>query len=147
MNVVVIQGRLTSDINLRTTTNNISSVSFVLAVPKLLSKDKRKRYEDEGLPTADFIPCRAFGKLAEAIAKNVGKGNRVTVSGAIQSRNYMSNDGSRRQEISIIASSVDFIDYLSDGHSADKKDSTTTDDANYRGDGLETIDMDDIIPF
>ena len=51
INSVVLVGRLTKDIELRKTSNNISTCTFTVAC------DKRFKPTQEGAPTADFIQC------------------------------------------------------------------------------------------
>lgn len=66
INSVALTGRLTKDVDLRTTQSGISVASFTLAVNRQYSKDKE----------ADFINCVAFKKTAEVLQQFAGKGRR-----------------------------------------------------------------------
>lgn len=80
INIVVINGRLTTDPKiLRTETTTISM--FTLAVNN--GKDQK----------ADFIKCKAFGKVAEVMEKHVGKGQIIGVQGRLKSGQYTNKEG------------------------------------------------------
>lgn len=68
MNQVVLMGRLTRDPEL--TYNNSTGnamVRFTLAVDKRLSREKKQEMEANNQPTADFIGCVCWGRLAENV--------------------------------------------------------------------------------
>lgn len=97
MNKSWICGRTTRAIDLQKTQNGVSVVKFTVAV------DRRGR--DKG---TDFIPVTAFGNLAEAVAKFVGKGDRIGVDGRIRIETRDTSDG-RRTYFDIIADNVEFL--------------------------------------
>ena len=77
MNKVHLVGRVTKDIELRQTQNGKSIASFYIAV--------NRKSKDDG---ADFIPCVAWEKTAELIEKYIRKGDRIGISGRINTRTY-----------------------------------------------------------
>ena len=77
INSCVLVGRVTKDVQERRTQNGTPVVSFTLAV------DRRKK--EDG---ADFIPCIAWDKAAETIARYVHKGDLFGLTGYIQTRSY-----------------------------------------------------------
>ena len=81
MNLVVIIGRMTKDVELRKTASGKSVASFTLAV----NKDFRN---EQGGYDADFIDCVAFEQKAETISKYVHKGDRFAVIGKLATRSY-----------------------------------------------------------
>lgn len=109
MNNVSLIGRLTKDVQERRTQNGTPVVSFTLAV------DRRKKGDG-----ADFIPCIAFDKAAETIAKYVHKGDLFGVTGHIQTRNY-EKDGRMNYVTEVITTSFQFLErkreMQSDSHS------------------------------
>lgn len=109
MNNVNILGRLTRDVDLRMTTSNLAVGRFNVAVDRKLSKEKRQEAENNNQPTADFIGCIAFGKTAENIATYFRKGQRIAVSGHIQTGSY-EKDGQRIYTTDVIVDSFDFIE-------------------------------------
>jgi single-strand DNA-binding protein len=103
INRVVLIGRLTKDPELRYTSNNIAVVSFTLAV-------NRNFTGQDGQNEVDFLPCVAWRKQAENIAKYVGKGSMVAVDGRIQTRNYEATDGTKRYITEIVCDNTRFLD-------------------------------------
>ena len=83
LNVVALEGRLTKDPELRKTPQNISCLQFTLAVPK--------RFKKENQPEADFVTCIAWRQSAEYLSSYCRKGDLISVSGSIATRNYERN--------------------------------------------------------
>lgn len=98
INSCVIVGRLTKDVQERRTQNGTPVVSFTLAV------DRRKK--EDG---ADFIPCIAWDKSAETIAKYVHKGDLFGVTGYIQTRSY-EKDGRMNYFTEVVTTSFQFLE-------------------------------------
>lgn len=98
MNNVSLIGRLTKDVQERKTQNGTPVVSFTLAV------DRRKK--EDG---ADFIPCIAWDKAAEVIAKYVHKGDLFAVTGYIQTRSY-EKDGRMNYFTEVVTTSFQFLE-------------------------------------
>lgn len=92
INNVVLVGRLTKDVNLRSTQNGMMVGTFTLAVDRT-TKDQN------GNRQADFIPCviwnTKYSKKAENLATYAHKGSLIGIIGAIQTRNYDNKDGQR----------------------------------------------------
>lgn len=98
MNRVILIGRLTKDPDVRYSQGGMAIARYTVAVD---------RYNDE---TADFIPCIAFGKTAEAAEKYLGKGNRVAVAGRIQTGSYTNKDGYKVYTTDVVVENQEFID-------------------------------------
>ena len=98
MNNVQLIGRVTKDIEMRTTNSGKHVVSFNLAVNRYGSREE-----------ADFIPCVAWNKTAELMQAYVKKGNRIGITGRIQTRNYDGPDGKKVYVTEVIASDVEFL--------------------------------------
>lgn len=113
MNSVCLIGRVTKDIEERRTQKGTPVVSFTLAV------DRRKK--EDG---ADFIPCIAWDKAAETIARYVHKGDLFGVTGYIQTRSY-ERDGRRNYATEVVTTSFQFLEHkhemASDGPSVQNK--------------------------
>lgn len=109
-NCVFILGRLTRDPEVRYTANTqMANARFVVAVNRKLSKEKRQEAENNGYPTADFISCVAWGKTAENIGNYFKKGQRIAVSGHIQTGSY-EKDGQRIYTTDVVVDSFDFVE-------------------------------------
>ncbi len=110
-------GRLTRDPEVRYTANTqMANARFVVAVNRKLSKEKRQEAENNGYPTADFISCVAWGKTAENIGNYFKKGQRIAVSGRIQTGSY-EKDGQRIYTTDVVVDSFDFVESNKDNNS------------------------------
>lgn len=117
MNNVNILGRLTRDPEVRYTANTqMANARFVVAVNRKLSKEKRQEAENNGYPTADFISCMAWGKTAENIGNYFKKGQRIAVSGHIQTGSYENQQGQRIYTTDVVVDSFDFIESNKDNN-------------------------------
>ncbi|WP_075824046.1 single-stranded DNA-binding protein [Clostridium perfringens] len=100
MNVAVLIGRLTKDVELRFAAGSGTAVArFTLAVPRQFKKDE-----------CDFISCIAFGKTGETIAQYVTKGRQLAIKGNIRTGSYEAQDGTRRYTTDVVVEGFDFID-------------------------------------
>lgn len=106
MNVVTLVGRLTRDPEVRYTDGGLSIARFSLAVDR--------RFKKEGEQTADFINCIAFGKTAEFIERYFHKGQRLGLSGRIQTGSYTNKDGVKVYTTDVIAENVEFVESKSE---------------------------------
>ncbi|GHW01454.1 single-stranded DNA-binding protein [Lactobacillus nasalidis] len=90
INNVVLVGRLTKDVNLRTTKNGTAVGTFTLAVD-------RSTKDAEGNREADYINCviwnTKYSKKAENLATYAHKGSMIGITGSIQTRHYPGKDG------------------------------------------------------
>lgn len=110
MNSVSLMGRLTRDAELRYASNTeMAILRFNVAVDRRLSKEKRMEAENNNQPTADFINCIAFGKTAEVIGQYFGKGNKIAITGHIQTGSY-EKDGQRIYTTDVVVDSFDFVE-------------------------------------
>lgn len=83
MNIVCISGRLTHDIDIKTTESGYKYVKFCVAVPK-------NREE------TNFIDCIAWNKSAEFLKKYFKKGSRIEVEGTIETQMYTPKEDQRK---------------------------------------------------
>lgn len=141
MNNVNILGRLTRDVDLRMTSSNLAIGRFNVAVDRKLSKEKRMEAESNNQPTADFISCIAFGRTAENIATYFKKGQRIAVSGHIQTGSY-EKDGQRIYTTDVVVDSFDFIESNSNSTNNNQGYSNP---ADFGMSGQESFDSD--LPF
>ena len=104
MNKAVLVGRLTRDPEVRYSKgeNTIAVGRYTLAV--------ERRFKREGEPTADFIPCIAFGRLAEFAEKYFRQGMRVSVSGRIQTGSYTNKEGAKIHTTEVVIEEQEFAE-------------------------------------
>lgn len=97
MNSVVLVGRLTKDIELKTTSNGIGNALFTLAVDNPFSQDGQ----------TDFISCVAWRGQAEFLANYCKKGDKVALKGRIQTRSYQNQQGATQFVTEVIVEQVE----------------------------------------
>lgn len=103
MNKVILVGNIARDIEFRTTQSGIDVCSFTIAC--------NRRYVDKisGKREADFISCVAFKQTADFIHKYFEKGMKIAVVGALQTRSYDAQDGSKRYVTEVLVEEAEFV--------------------------------------
>lgn len=133
LNKVILCGRLTADVELKTTQSGVSVCSFTLAV--------NRKYSKEGEQAVDFINCVAWRQRAEFIARYFGKGSSLCITGEIQTRNYTDQNSAKRYVTEIMVEDANFVDSKNEG-------SQTASETPITADDFEVIkDDDEAIPF
>lgn len=100
MNKVILIGRLTKDVELRTA-GDTHVAGFTLAV-------NRPYTDKDGNRPADFINCVAWKNTAEFVAKYFEKGSQIGIVGSINTRTY-DKDGQRVYVTEVVISEVHFV--------------------------------------
>ena len=103
LNKVILQGRLTDDVELRYTPEGTAVANFTLAV--------QRNFKQDGEYKADFIDIVVWRKRAENCANYLAKGRQVVVEGRWQQRSYTTDDGDKRYVDEVVANNVQFLDY------------------------------------
>lgn len=141
MNKVELCGRLTNDPEVRYSQGEKSTAiaRYTLAVDR--------RFKQEGQPTADFIPCVAFGKNGEFAEKYLHKGTKVIVIGRIQTGSYTNKDGQKVYTTDVIVEEQEFAE--SKNSSAANNDSAPSNKPKTDSDGFMNIPdgIDEVLPF
>lgn len=102
LNQVILMGRITRDLDLRTTGSGVSVVNFSLAVERdYRSGDKKE---------TDFIDCQAWRNTAEFIAKNFGKGRMIIVKGSLQTSSFTNKEGNKVSKTEVVVDNAYFAD-------------------------------------
>lgn len=100
MNIVVLNGRLTRDPELKFGQSGKAYSRFSIAVDRPFQTDKSAQ-------TADFINCVAFGKTAEFIGEYFRKGRKILLNGKLQMSQYES-EGKKMTTYVVVVDSVEF---------------------------------------
>lgn len=133
-------GRLTKDPDVRYTQGekSMAIARYTLAVDR--------RFKKDGEPTADFISCVAFGKVAEFSEKYLRKGIKIAVFGRIQTGSYTNKDGQKVYTTDVIVEEQEFCEKKGEGESqnAPKADEGFMD---LPGDISEECPFGEDIPF
>ena len=119
VNKVMLMGRLTADVELQHTQNNMAVVRFTIAVNRPKQKDRDS--------VSDFIECVAFDKKAEFIAKYFAKGSPMILFGSIQTGSYTDKEGNKRKTWTVFTSEVQFAQ-------SKKEQGSKTDSSHYKSD-------------
>lgn len=101
MNKAILMGRLTKDPELKTTPSQIPVCSFSIAIDRRVKEGANKQ--------TDFINCVAWRGTAEFLAKYFKKGQRVLVTGSIQTRSW-EKDGVKREATEVQVDEVEFVE-------------------------------------
>lgn len=140
MNNVTIIGRITKDLEVRTTNNQKSVCEFTLAV---------NRTSSEG---TDFINCIVWNKPAENLAKYQGKGSLIAVTGQLRVETYKGNDDKTRYKTYVLANNIEYLESKKQEAAPvkEQKEETTVTDPfeEYYIQNKEAVDgLDDSLPF
>lgn len=98
-NKVMLGGRLTHEPELKVTPQGMSVLAFSIAIQR--KNDKQK---------TDFINAKAFGKVAESIAKFFHKGSSIFVVGNIQTNSWSDQQGNKRYSTDVAVDEFYFVD-------------------------------------
>ena len=103
MNKVELIGRLTKEPELKLTANQTQFCNFTIAVDR--------RFKDaNGQRQADFINCIAWRQTAVFIQKYFHKGNRIGLTGSIQTRSFDDQNGQKRFVTEVIVDEAEFVE-------------------------------------
>ena len=101
LNQIVLVGRLTRDIVVNKSDNGNKVATIPLAVPRSFKNI-------EGTYETDFIDCVVFDNTATNTAEYCKKGDVVGVKGRLQSH-IVEVDGTKKNEIEVVAERVTFL--------------------------------------
>lgn len=99
-NRVVLMGRITKDIELKTTPSGLSVTSFSIAVDRPGGKDKER--------ATDFIDCVAWRQTADFIARFFSKGKAILIEGKLQTRSYNDKNGTAHKVVEVVVDQAAF---------------------------------------
>ena len=104
-NKVILGGRISKDVEMKSTPSGVPVATFSIAVNRKGSKEEQK---------ADFINCVAWRSTAEFIYKFFGKGSSICIVGNLQTRSWDDNNGNKRYATEVIVEEASFVDSKSD---------------------------------
>ena len=136
MNKVILIGRTTSDIELKTLSNENVVTNFCLAVDRDVSKDGEKE--------TDFIDVTAWNKTAEFLSKYIAKGRKIAIEGRLKTNLYEDKEGKKRKSTVVVANRVEFADGRPSTESIQKN---TGAESAPLPDGYDEIDDEEDLPF
>lgn len=94
-------GRITKDLELKTTPSGVSVLTFSIAVDR--------RYQEKGADRkSDFFNCVAWRNEAEFISRFFTKGSAILIEGELQNRSYKDKNGVKKWLTEIIVDRATF---------------------------------------
>jgi len=104
MNNVILTGRLTKDVEVRTIpTTGTMVATFTIAVDREYTKK-------DGSKETDFIPVEVYGKAGEFCLNYLGKGRLVAVQGSLRFDRWNTPDGQYRTFAKVTARTIQALD-------------------------------------
>lgn len=110
MNIVVMMGNLTKDVELRYLPNGSAVADFSIAVNSKYKPKDSNEFKEE----VDYFLITAWGKTAENCAEYLSKGSKVLVQGKLKQERWEA-DGEKHSRVKIIAHAVQFLSAKKDG--------------------------------
>ena len=133
VNKMILQGRLTADLELRQTQSGISVIEFIVAWSE--------KYNE--IETKCFLRCKAWRRTAEFVSKYFTKGQEIAVEGKIITEQW-EKDGQTQSRTICDVEKVHFC-----GSKASNINTTpTTENATHSDfEGFTPVDNNDDLPF
>ena len=136
MNKVILSGNLCGDPEYQTTASGISLCRFRIAV-------QRKFKNEKGEYESDFISIVAWRGTADFVSKYLHKGNKVGVTGSLQTRTYDAQDGTKRYVTEVVADEVESYTPKSENENKPKTEASAKQEVMQSFEPIET----DNLPF
>lgn len=109
-NKVILMGRITHDLELKTTANGANVCTFSIAVDR--------RFQNKGEEKkSDFFTIVAWRQQADFVCRYFGKGRMILVEGELQTRSYTDKNGANVRVTEIIADRLTFTGEKAQGGS------------------------------
>ena len=105
INRVVLVGRLTREPDLR----SLPSGTSVCAL-RVACNSSRRDPEGELREKPNYFDVDVYGAAAESVSNYMHKGSRVGVDGRLEWREWETSEQQKRQAVSIVADTVQFLD-------------------------------------
>jgi single-strand DNA-binding protein len=105
INRVVLVGRLTRDPELRSLPSGTSVCGLRIAC-----NSSRRDGDGSYVEKPNFFDVSVYGAPAESVGRYTQKGSRVAVDGRLEWREWETAEQQKRQAVSVVADSVEFLD-------------------------------------
>ena len=99
MNSVNLVGRLGQDPKVGNVTSGSKVATLSLGVERKTKEGK----------TTDWIDCVAWGKTADVIEQYTHKGERIGITGTLQTRTYETANGDKRKAYEVLIEKLEFL--------------------------------------
>ena len=131
LNKVLLIGNLTRDPELRYIPSGSAVATFTVAVNRVYKDQAGEKKEQ-----TSFIRVVVWGRRAEVCGEYLSKGSPVFVEGRLQSRDWQTQDGQKRNTVEVIADNIQFLRGANSKGAQGKQDAPPTEE-------IETINISD----
>ena len=156
-NKAILMGRICNDLELRTTPNGVSVLTFRIAVDRRFQTRGEER-------KSDFFNVVAWRQTAEFISRFFSKGRMILVEGELQTRQYVDKNNSTQTVVELVVDNACFTGEAKGigsgygsyppppteapaAHPAAATNSAPVTTSGNTNDFVETTDSDDEYPF
>ena len=151
INRVVLTGNLTSDPELRSLPSGTSVCKLRVACNTRRKNASTGDWEDK----PNYFNVTVWGAQGESAARFLHKGRSVAIDGRLEWHEWETQEGSKRQEVDIIAEAVQFLGPRADDSGAGAVSGTgavtgsdvPVDDGGFQAAPVGGAAVDDDIPF
>jgi single-strand DNA-binding protein len=105
INTVVLVGNLTRDPELKALPSGTSVCSLRIAVNDRVKDPTTGEWTEK----PNYISIDVFGGQAENCAQYLSRGRQVAIEGRLRWREWETQDGQKREAVSVVANNVQFI--------------------------------------
>lgn len=143
-NKVILEGRICSDVEMKTTNSGVEYCNFSVAVDRSYKQGEERQ--------TDFIPVKAWRGSAKFISGYFKKGDPILIDGRLEVDKYADKDGNNRTYTSVIVENATFTigkSNGSQGQSAQPSSGNKLDDLvnAYPNASFAPVASDDDLPF
>ncbi len=103
-NMVILAGRISSEIDYKETQTGRTVAKFSIAVNRRTSQGQK----------AEFFDITAWGQTADFVANYFDKGHSIHIEGSLRVSKWEDDEGNPRSRTDIIAENVTFVDSKSE---------------------------------
>lgn len=107
-NKVILMGRITHDLEIRTTPSGVNVCSFQIAVDRRFQSKGEER-------KSDFIRITAWRQQADFIVRYFRKGSMILVEGELHIDNYTDKNGNNVSGVNVVVDQVSFTGEKANG--------------------------------
>ena len=136
LNKVLLIGNLTRDPELRYIPSGSAVATFTVAVNRVYKDQAGEKKEQ-----TSFIRVVVWGRRAEVCGEYLSKGSPIFVEGRLQSRDWETQEGQKRNTVEVVADNIQFLNRGGAGGKAPQGSGQKA--APAGGDDIDTIDLSD----
>jgi single-strand DNA-binding protein len=117
INRVVLVGRLTRDPELRALPSGTSVCGLRIAC-----NSSKREADGAYVEKPNFFDVSVYGAAAESVSQYTRKGSRVAIDGRLEWREWETAEQQKRQAVSVVADTVQFLDSPGRGAAEEEPD-------------------------